>query len=295
MTSGEGAVGIAPEMEKPVEKLTPAAAATEHDFLAREIKRHDRLYYQEDQPEISDADYDRLRLRLNVLERRFPGLVSEEGPSRTVGAPPSEKFAKVPHSLPMLSLGNVFTDEDVKDFAARVRRFLKFGERDPLDFTAEMKIDGLSVSLRYERGALAVAATRGDGSVGEDVTANVRTIRDIPKQLKGRNIPDVFEVRGEVYMAHADFTALNERQAKSGGKVFANPRNFAARLVAPARSLNNCLTALAVLRLGLGRSQRASIRYKSWSFGSYLRVGLSRGGSQDLQISRRDDRGLSCN
>ncbi|MGA7329980.1 MAG: NAD-dependent DNA ligase LigA [Rhodomicrobium sp.] len=245
MISGEGSVGTATEMEKPVEELTPAEAATEHDFLTGEIRRHDRLYYQEDQPAISDADYDRLRLRLNALEQRFPGLISERGPSQTVGAPPSEKFAKVPHSVPMLSLGNVFTDEDVKDFAARVRRFLKFGERDPLDFTAEMKIDGLSVSLRYERGALVVAATRGDGSVGEDVTTNVRTIRDIPRQLKGRNIPDVFEVRGEVYMAHADFTALNERQAKSGGKVFANPRNFAAGSL---RQLDASITASRPLR-----------------------------------------------
>ncbi len=145
----------------------------------------------------------------------------------------------------MLSLGNVFTDEEAHDFVGRVRRFLKLGEGTPLDVTAEMKIDGLSVSLRYERGQLAVAATRGDGSEGEDVTANVRTIADIPAALKGRHVPEVFEVRGEVYMRHADFAALNERQAEKGGKTFANPRNAAAGSL---RQLDPSITASRPLR-----------------------------------------------
>ncbi|MGB8868511.1 MAG: NAD-dependent DNA ligase LigA [Rhodomicrobium sp.] len=232
-------------VQKPVEALTAAQAKAEHDFLAREIERNDKLYYQEDQPEISDAEYDRLRLRIEALEQRFPRLASKKSPTQRVGAPPAAKFAKVRHTVRMLSLGNVFSDEEVRDFVARVRRFLKLGADAPLDFTAEMKIDGLSVSLRYERGSLAVAATRGDGSEGEDVTANVRTIADIPEALKGRNVPDVFEVRGEVYMRHADFAALNKRQLEKGGKTFANPRNAAAGSL---RQLDPSITASRPLR-----------------------------------------------
>ncbi len=230
---------------KPVGKLSTAEANTEHETLVRELERHDRLYYQEDQPEISDAEYDRLRQRLEALEHRFPDLVTEASPTQKVGAAPAAKFAKVRHSVRMLSLGNVFTDEEARDFVGRVRRFLKLGESTALDVTAEMKIDGLSVSLRYERGQLAVAATRGDGSEGEDVTANVRTIADIPAKLKGRHVPDVFEVRGEVYMRHADFAALNERQAEKGGKTFANPRNAAAGSL---RQLDPSITASRPLR-----------------------------------------------
>ncbi|MGO9484855.1 MAG: NAD-dependent DNA ligase LigA [Rhodomicrobium sp.] len=230
---------------KPVEALTAAEAKAEHDFLVRELERHDRLYYQEDQPEISDADYDRLRQRCEALEQQFPSLASEESPTEKVGAPPAAKFAKVRHAVRMLSLGNVFTDEEMRDFVGRVRRFLKLGEDTPLDVTAELKIDGLSVSLRYERGELVVAATRGDGSEGEDVTANVRTIADIPVKLKGRNVPELFEVRGEVYMCHADFAALNERQAQKGGKTFANPRNAAAGSL---RQLDPSITAARPLR-----------------------------------------------
>ncbi|HZV20795.1 MAG TPA: NAD-dependent DNA ligase LigA, partial [Hyphomicrobiales bacterium] len=212
-------------MSKPIAKMTRQEAKAEHDLLVEEIKKHDRLYYIEDRPAISDAEYDQLRLRSDALEKRFPDLVTAESPSRRVGAPPSEKFAKVRHSIRMLSLGNVFKEEEVHEFVARVRRFLKLDPRTQLDFTAEMKIDGLSVSLRYERGELIAGATRGDGSEGEDVTANIRTISEIPAHLKGRNIPEVFEVRGEVYMARADFIELNARQAKTGGKTFANPRN----------------------------------------------------------------------
>jgi DNA ligase (NAD+) len=228
-----------------VESLTPEEAKDEHDSLVAEIEKHDALYYREDRPEISDADYDALRLRMEALEARFPSLITAESPTQKVGAAPSEKFAKVRHSVRMLSLGNVFSDEDVADFAGRVRRFLKFDAEAPLDFTAEMKIDGLSVSLRYERGELAVAATRGDGSEGEDVTANVRTIADIPSRLKGRAIPDVFEVRGEVYMSHADFAELNQRQLSAGGKIFANPRNAAAGSL---RQLDPSITAARPLR-----------------------------------------------
>jgi DNA ligase (NAD+) len=229
---------------KPAGELSAEEAQAEHERLTCEIERHNRLYYQEDQPEISDADYDRLRQRAEALEQRFPDL-AKKSPTAAVGAPPSPKFAKVRHTVRMLSLGNVFTDDEAGEFVARIRRFLMLGAEAPLDFTAEMKIDGLSVSLRYERGQLAVAATRGDGSEGEDVTANVRTIADIPEEIRGRNVPDVFEVRGEVYMRHADFQALNQRQAERGGKTFANPRNAAAGSL---RQLDPSITAARPLR-----------------------------------------------
>ncbi len=245
MRSPEPEAAEAGGVVRPVESLTLDEAKDEHDLLVREIKRHDRLYYQDDQPEISDADYDRLRLRTEALEARFPSLITAESPTQKVGAAPSEKFAKVRHSVRMLSLGNVFRDEDVEEFVTRVRRFLKLGADAPLNFTAENKIDGLSVSLRYERGELVVAATRGDGSEGEDVTSNVRTISQIPNVLKGRNIPRVFEVRGEVYLSHADFAKLNQRQLKAGGKIFANPRNAAAGSL---RQLDPAITAARPLR-----------------------------------------------
>jgi DNA ligase (NAD+) len=256
----EGGVQASTEAEG----LTLGKAKTEYETLIRQIQHHDRLYYQEDQPEISDAEYDRLRLRSEALEKRFPSLVSEKSPSVSVGAPPSAKFAKVRHSVRMLSLGNVFSDEEVWEFAARVRRFLKLEADAPLDFTAEMKIDGLSLSLRYEGGRLAVAATRGDGSEGEDVTANVRTIADIPQVLSGRHVPDVFEVRGEVYIPRNDFAALNRCQAQLGGKVFANPRNAAAGSL---RQLDPSITAARPLR------------FYSWGWGetSNLPAGTNHG------------------
>jgi DNA ligase (NAD+) len=204
-----------------------AAARAEHARLAEEIAAHDRRYHAEDAPTISDADYDALRRRYEALEAEFPELVTPDSLTKKVGAAPSEKFGKVRHAAPMLSLGNVFSDDEVHDFVARVRRFLGLGEDAPLVFTAEPKIDGLSCSLRYVRGELAQAATRGDGFEGEDVTANVKTIREIPQRLKGV-VPDVLDVRGEIYMTHADFTALNARQAEAGEKIFANPRNAAA-------------------------------------------------------------------
>jgi len=233
------------EALKHAEHLSAEDAKDEHDALAAEIARHDRLYYEKTAPEISDAEYDRLRLRLNALEAAFPSLITPESPSQTIGATPSDKFAKVRHTVRMLSLGNVFSDEDVADFAGRVRRFLKFEPGEALDVTAEMKIDGLSVSLRYENGRLAVAATRGDGSEGEDVTANVRTIADIPQTIRANDVPAVFEVRGEVYMSHADFQALNERQIGKGGRMFANPRNAAAGSL---RQLDPAITSVRPLR-----------------------------------------------
>ncbi len=200
-------------------------AAERLAFLAAEVARHNRLYHSDDAPEISDAEYDALVRENAALEAEFPQLVRADSPSKLVGAAPAAHLAKVPHARPMLSLDNAFSDEDVREFVARVRRFLNLAEDEPVPLTAEPKIDGLSCSLRYERGRLALAATRGDGAVGEDVTANVRTIGDIVQSLQG-DTPDVFEIRGEVYMAKTDFAALNERLA--GERVFANPRNAAA-------------------------------------------------------------------
>ena len=211
----------------PVDELTSAQAAQELEWLAKEIARHDILYNTKDQPEISDAEYDALRKRNTAIEQRFPELVRPDSPSIKVGAQVSEKFEKVKHRIPMLSLDNAFSDDDVKDFVDRIRRFLRLNAGDLLRITAEPKIDGLSLSLRYEQGKLVTAATRGDGTVGENVTANAFTVSDIPKQLAGK-YPDVLEVRGECYMAHADFQALNERHREEGKQVFANPRNAAA-------------------------------------------------------------------
>jgi len=212
----------------PVDSLTEAQAKGELQRLAVEIARHDALYYQHDAPELPDADYDALRRRNAALEARFPDLKLAESPSNRVGAAPVGAFGKVIHRVPMLSLGNAFSDEDVTDFVARVRRFLGLAEADPLDITAEPKIDGLSIALRYENGRFVEAATRGDGAEGENVTRNVETIKAIPKELKGKDVPEVMEVRGEIYYRHADFAALNAAQAAAGAKVFANPRNAAA-------------------------------------------------------------------
>jgi DNA ligase (NAD+) len=211
-----------------VAELTKKAAQAELQRLASEIAEHDRRYYQEDAPTVSDAQYDALRRRNAEIEARFPELVRPDSPSRRVGAAPAGRFKKIRHALPMLSLDNAFADEDVIDFVARIRRFLRLGESEPVAFSAEPKIDGLSMSLRYEDGALATAATRGDGTEGEDVTANIRTLEDVPKKLKGRRVPPLCEVRGEVYMTKGAFLELNERQRAAGGQIFANPRNSAA-------------------------------------------------------------------
>src|SRR6476619_1629994 len=195
-----------------VEDMTPRQAEREHTRLEVEIKAHDERYYQKDAPTVSDAEYDALRQRYNAIEARFPDLRTLDSLSRKVGAAPSRGFAKVRHAVPMLSLDNAFSEEDVTDFVGRIRRFLKLGEADRIGFSAEPKIAGLSMSLRYEGGELVTAATRGDGAEGEDVTANIRTLEDVPKKLKARHAPEICELRGEVYMTKQAFLALNERQ-----------------------------------------------------------------------------------
>ena len=207
--------------------MSEADAANRLMRLAKEIAKHNRLYHTQDAPEISDADYDALVRENNALEAQFPHLIRADSPNTSVGSAPAGHLTKVTHAKPMLSLDNAFTDEDVEDFVSGLRRFLNLADGTDVVLTAEPKIDGLSCSLRYEGGTLVMAATRGDGAVGEDVTANVRTISDIPRQISG-SIPSVFEVRGEVYMAKADFEAINARAEEEGTKLFANPRNAAA-------------------------------------------------------------------
>ncbi len=210
------------------EDLTEAQAKAELMRLALEIGANDRRYYQEDRPTLTDAQYDNLRERNAAIEARFPALVRADSPSKRVGAAPARGFAKVRHAVPMLSLDNAFAEDDVRDFVARIRRFLKLDEDEKISFSAEPKIDGLSMSLRYESGELVTAATRGDGTEGEDVTANIKTLKAVPHKLHGRHIPAVTEVRGEVYMTKANFLKLNERQKEAGDTIFANPRNSAA-------------------------------------------------------------------
>ncbi|WP_213769623.1 NAD-dependent DNA ligase LigA [Bradyrhizobium sp. dw_78] len=210
-----------------VAKLTKAQAKVEWKRLALALEGHDRRYYQEDAPTVTDAEYDALRRRFNAIEARFPEFVTADSPSQKVGAAPSGRFKKVRHAVPMLSLDNAFAEQDVRDFVGRIERFLKLSD-DKIAFSAEPKIDGLSMSLRYEGGELTTAATRGDGTEGEDVTANIRTLEDVPHRLKGRNVPEVCEVRGEVYMTKKAFLALNKKQVEAGEAPFANPRNSAA-------------------------------------------------------------------
>ncbi|MER9874324.1 NAD-dependent DNA ligase LigA [Mesorhizobium sp. M0195] len=214
--------------EKPVDSLSDSEAASELKRLAQEIAEHDRRYHGEDAPIITDAEYDALTRRNLAIEQRFPHLVREDSPSRRVGAPPAEGFAKVRHAVPMLSLAKAYTDQDVADFIERGRRFFDRDKDLDIAFTAEPKIDGLSASLRYEGGVFVQGATRGDGVVGEDITANLRTIADIPKTLKGSGWPEVIEIRGEVYMTYAEFEALKKRSAAIGGQDYVNPRNTAA-------------------------------------------------------------------
>ncbi len=203
-------------------------ARAEYDALAAELKEHDELYYNEDAPAISDAEYDALRRRYEEIEAAYPDFATPESLTRKVGAKPSERFAKRRHRVPMLSLGKAYDDVEVAEFVARIRRFLRLAEDAPLAFTAEPKVDGLSLSLRYEGGRLVSATTRGDGQEGEDVTPNAMTVADIPHALKGADVPDIFEARGEIYLTHADFAAVNERQVAAGKPPIANPRNGAA-------------------------------------------------------------------
>ena len=237
-------VGERGGVTKQVLEVTEEQVVAELAQLAAEIARHDELYHAQDAPEISDAEYDLLVRRNRALEAAFPHLVREDSPSRKVGHAPAAHLSKAPHSRPMLSLDNGFGEEDVAEFLARARRFLALPEGEMVACTAEPKIDGLSCALTYRNGLLVRAATRGDGQIGEDVTRNVRTIADVPGRLRGE-CPDLFEVRGEVYMAHADFRALNERQAQAGERTFANPRNAAAGSL---RQLDPAVTAARPLR-----------------------------------------------
>lgn len=219
-------------------------AKAKHNKLAEEIRRHDALYHQQDDPEISDAQYDKLRQEIEDLEGKFPDLKTAQSPTQTVGAAPASGFKKIQHELPMLSLSNVFSEEDVQDFIGRVKRFLNLPENEQVEIVAEPKIDGLSCSLRYESGKLVMAATRGDGQTGEDITDNVRTISNVPQELPD-NAPEVLEVRGEIYMCRSDFQKLNKAQEEAGEKVFANPRNAAAGSV---RQLDSNITAKRPLK-----------------------------------------------
>ncbi|MEE9250057.1 MAG: NAD-dependent DNA ligase LigA, partial [Alphaproteobacteria bacterium] len=223
----------------PVEDLTREQAAAELERLAKEIAEHDRHYYVEDAPVISDAEYDALRRRNAAIEGRFRDLVRPDSPSRRVGAPPVAGFAKVRHSRPMLSLDNAFDAGDVHNFFARIRRFLALSADEPIEVVGEPKIDGVSVAVRFEKGKFGLGATRGDGTVGEDITTNLGTVKDLPKVLKG-GAPELLEVRGEVYMRRDEFMALNERQEAAGEKIFANPRNAAAGSL---RQLDPSITA----------------------------------------------------
>ncbi len=211
----------------PVEELTLEQAASELERLAASLAQHDQHYHQDDAPQISDAEYDALKHRNLEIEARFPELIRSDSPSSRVGYAPSDKFTKYTHSVPMLSLDNAFSESDVEDFVGRLRRFLGLSDDVVIPVTAEPKIDGLSASLRYENGVLVNGATRGDGQVGENVTENLRTVKNIPQRLKGSGWPEIIEIRGEVYMAHEDFKALNERILDTG-RQFANPRNAAA-------------------------------------------------------------------
>ncbi len=226
-----------------VEELTEAQAKDELARLAQVLAEADAAYHTDDAPVMSDADYDALKARNVAIEARFPGLKRADSPSDRVGAAPAETFAKVRHAQRMLSLGNAFSDDEITEFDARIRRYLGLNDDAPLAYTSEPKIDGLSLSLRYEAGRLVQAATRGDGETGENVTANARTIDDIPETLE--RAPDLLEVRGEVYMSHEDFAALNARQADQGAKTFANPRNAAAGSL---RQLDPAITAARPLR-----------------------------------------------
>ncbi|NKB43100.1 MAG: NAD-dependent DNA ligase LigA [Alphaproteobacteria bacterium] len=259
-----------------VDVLSDSDATKELARIATEMAEHDRHYHQDDAPVISDAAYDALKARNAAIEARFPALIRDDSPSRKVGAAPSSGFTKVQHSVPMLSLGNVFDEADVADFFARVRRFLGLEENEPVEVIAEPKIDGLGFSARYEDGRFIVGATRGDGQVGEDITANLRTIRDMPDMLMGpgKDVPKVIEVRGEVFMTKPDFQALNVAQEEKDAKVFANPRNAAAgslRQLDPEITKSRPLTLFAYAwgeaePLNWDTQEAYTARLKAWGF-----------------------------
>src|SRR5262245_54706827 len=223
-----------------VKDLTESQARAELARLAKEIAHHDQLYHQQDAPEISDAEFDALKRRNDAIEKRFLQLRRPDSPSLRLGAAPAAGFAKVTHSRPMLSLDNAFDEGDVRDFVARIRRFLNLSESETIEFVAEPKIDGLSAALRYEDGRFVQGATRGDGTVGEDITANLRTLKDLPARLHGSPVPRMLEVRGEVYMRRDDFLKMNQARAKDDEPLFANPRNAAAGSL---RQLDPSITA----------------------------------------------------
>ncbi len=280
---------------KEVDDLNESEAAAELARLAREISKHDKNYYQKDAPKISDAAYDALRQRNTAIEARFPDLVLDNSPSHRVGAKPAQRFGKVSHTVPMLSLDNVFNDEDVREFAARVRRFLRWPEDQPLDYTAEPKIDGLSCGIRYEKGRLVQAATRGDGQTGEDVTANVRTIIDVPENLRGSGWPEVLEVRGEVYIPNAQFAAMNEAQAKAGKPVYANPRNAAAGSlrqldpnISAARPLRFFAYAWGEVSAPFAETQMQAVeKFTTWGFSTNTHMCLCRNADEMIAAYRK--------
>jgi DNA ligase (NAD+) len=252
-----------------INSLTEADAAAELERLADEIARHDRAYHTDDAPLITDADYDALRRRNAAIEARYPQLVRDDSPSKRVGSAPAGAFAKLRHLQPMLSLGNAFSAEDFAEFAARVRRFLGLTADAPLPFVGEPKIDGLSISLTYEHGRFVRGATRGDGTEGEDVTANLRTLKSLPEKLHGK-APELIEIRGEVFMSKADFLRLNETHAAAGDKIFANPRNAAAGSL---RQLDPKITAsrpLSLFAYAMGQTSEA-VAESHWDYLRRLR------------------------
>ncbi len=258
----------------PVEDLTQAQAKAELKRLAQDIAEHDERYYQHDAPTIADADYDALRIRNAAIEARFSGLVRANSPSARVGSKPARGFAKLRHAVPMLSLDNAFSEQDVTDFVDRIRRFLRLAADEPIAFTAEPKIDGLSLSLRYANGKLVSGATRGDGLEGEDVTANVNMLEDIPKQFEGRHVPAHCDIRGEVYMTKSAFLKLNERQKAADKQVFANPRNSAAGSL---RQLDPTITAsrpLGFFAYAWGEMSELPAETQSGMLNWFARVGF---------------------
>ncbi len=287
--------------DKPVDDLTLDEAAAELERLAREISGHDRHYHVEDAPVISDAEYDALLRRNSAIEARFPDLVRADSPSQRVGGAPAAGFAKVSHSRPMLSLENAFGEDDIHAFFDRVRRFLNLGADEAIEAVGEPKIDGLSVAIRYEKGNFILGATRGDGTVGEDITRNLRNVTDLPKVLTGL-CPDILEVRGEVYMRKDEFAALNQTRAKAGEAAFANPRNAAAgslRQLDPSitakRPLHFFAYALGETSGPVGRTHWESLnRLKSWGLAVNTRVRVCRGPNEAIELyneineSRRD-------